>query len=160
LESKETSPAQQKKVPTIFWIPTSETPPFFKSPKRRRNYGSRFKKKKKGKAISLKYHIRGRNPVYRRKPEFGKKIREIQGNQLCPVEKKFPVFLNSHQRKPRLFSKSQNGDEITVLRFFFKKKNEKNKSDFKKNRAGTPFTDAYRSVLKSPYKKKNFLLVN
>jgi hypothetical protein len=133
LKSKETSPAQQKKVPTIFWIPTSETPPFFKSPKRRRNYGSRFKKKKKkGKAISLKNHIRGRNPVYRRKPEFGKKIREIQGNQLCPVEKKFPVFLNSHQRKPRLFSKSQNGDEITVLRFFFKKKTKKTSPILKK----------------------------
>ena len=41
---------------------------------------------------------------------------------------------------------------------FFQKKNEKNKSDLKKNRAGTAFTDAYRSVLKSPYKKKNFLL--
>jgi hypothetical protein len=66
--------ASEKKVPTIFEFPPTRVPQISKSPKRRRNYSSRFKKKSKSKAISLKYHIRGRNPVYRRKPEFGKKF--------------------------------------------------------------------------------------
>jgi hypothetical protein len=80
---------------------------------------------KKRKAISLKYHIRGRNPVYRRKPEFSKKILEIQGNQPCPAKKKFPLFSDSHQRKPRLFSRAQNGAKVTVTRFPPQKKTKK-----------------------------------
>ena len=113
-------PCPAKKSSHYFLDSHQRNPAFFQKPKTAPKLRfSVLGGEKKGKAISLKYHIRGRNPVYRRKPEFGKKIREIQGNQLCPVEKKFPIFLNSHQRKPRLFSKSQNGDEITVLRFFF-----------------------------------------
>jgi hypothetical protein len=42
------------------------------------------------KAISLKSKFRGRNPLYRLKPEFGKKVLEIQRNQPGPTKKKGP----------------------------------------------------------------------
>ena len=91
-----------------------------------------FEKKPKSKEINLKYHIRFLKPVYHRKIRIRQKNREIQGTQPCPAEKKFPVFLNSYQRKPRLFSKSQNGAKITVLRFFFKNKTKKTDPNKKK----------------------------
>ena len=91
-----------------------------------------FEKKPKSKEINLKYHIRFRKPVYHRKTRIRQKNREIQGTQPCPAEKKFPVFLNSYQRKPRLFSKPQNGAKITVLHFFAKKKTKKTDPNKKK----------------------------
>jgi hypothetical protein len=52
----------------------------------------------------------------RRKP-LGEKFYEIRGNPTLPSEKKFPLFLNSHQPKYHKFQKAQNGVEITVLDF-------------------------------------------
>jgi hypothetical protein len=48
--------------------------------------------------------------------------------------------LNSKQRNHYLFQKAQNGPEITVLRFFFKKKTKKTSPNLKRKRAGTPYT--------------------
>jgi hypothetical protein len=156
LKFKETSTAQQKKRSQYFCIPTSETPPFFQSPKKAQKlHFYVFKKKTKSKSISLKSHIRGRNPLYRLKPEFGKKNLEIQRNQPGPAKKKVPVFSNSHQRDPPFFPKPQNSAKYTVQRFFFFFKNTK-KTSPKKKRGPDAFTDAYRSVLKNPYKKNTF----
>jgi hypothetical protein len=57
-----------------------------------------------------------------RRTSFGEKILEIRGNPALRSEKKFPLFLNSHQPKYHKFKKVQNGAGITVLVFFFKKK--------------------------------------
>ena len=53
--------------------------------------------------------------MQRRKPLGEKILEKIRGNPALPSEKKFKLFLNSHQRKPRHFSKAQNGAESTVL---------------------------------------------
>jgi len=79
---------------------------------------------------------------------------------LAQQKKKVPVFANSHQRDPPFFSKAQKGAKITVLTFFFKKNTKKTSPKKKYKKGPDAFTDAYRSVLKSPYKKKNFLLRN
>ena len=62
--------------------------------------------------------------MQRRKPLGEKILEKIRGNPALPSEKKFQLFLNSHQRKPRLFSKAQNGAESTVLGFEKKTKSK------------------------------------
>ena len=62
--------------------------------------------------------------MQRRKPLGEKILEKIRGNPALPSEKKFKLFLNSHQRKPRLFSKAQNGAESTVLGFEKKPKSK------------------------------------
>ena len=62
--------------------------------------------------------------MQRRKPLGEKILEKIRGNPALPSEKKFKLFLNSHQRRPRLFSKAQNGAESTVLGFEKKPKSK------------------------------------
>ena len=88
-----------------------------------------YEKKPGSKEINLKYHIRFLKPVYHRETRIRQKNRRIQGTQPCPAEKKFPVFLNSHQRKPRLFFKIPKRRQNYSSPFFFQKKNEKNRPE-------------------------------
>jgi hypothetical protein len=77
---------------------------------------------------------------------------------LAQQKKKVPVFANSHQRDPPFFPKPQKSAKITVLLFFFKKNTKKTSPKKKYKKGPDAFTDAYRSVLKSPYKKKKLFV--
>ena len=160
MKFKGTSPAQQKKKVPVFSNSHQRDPLFFPKPQKGAKITVlRFLKKTKSKAISLKSHIRGRNPLYRLKPGYGKKVVEVQRRQPGPAKKKVPVFANSHQRNPPFFPKAQKSAKITVLRFFLKKNTKKTSPKKKYKKGPDAFTDAYRSVLKSPYKKKTFCCV-
>jgi hypothetical protein len=90
LKFRGTSPAQRKKVPSIFEFQTAKPLPFSKSPKWTRNYSSKFffqKKNEKNKPEFKKKE--GRNPLYCHQPAFGKKMLEIQRNQPSPAKKSF-----------------------------------------------------------------------
>ena len=127
-----------EKSSNYFWIPTSEDPAFFQKPKTALKVQfSVLKKKPKSKEINLKYHIGFRKPVYHRKIRIRQKNREIQGTQPCLAEKKFPVFLNSYQRKPRLFSKPKTAPKLQFSVFFQKKKRKK-QTRIKRKRGWNP----------------------
>ena len=51
-------------------------------------------------------------------------LKKFEGTQPCPAKKSSNYFLDSHQRKPRLFSTAQNGAESTVLGFEKKPKSK------------------------------------
>ena len=106
-----------------------------------------YEKKPGSKEINLKYHIRFLKPVYHRKTRIRQKNREIQGTQPCPAEKKFPVFLNSYQRKPRLFSKPKTAPKLRFSVFFSKKKTKKTDPNKKKTGLEPP-------LLKNTWTKK------
>jgi hypothetical protein len=123
LKFKEPARTSKKKRVPVFSNSHQRDPPFFPKPQKgAESTVLRFQKKTKSKAISLKSHIRGRNPLYRHKPEFGKKVIEIQRRQPGPAKKKVPVFANSHQRNPSFFPKAQKSAESTVLHLKKKRK--------------------------------------
>jgi hypothetical protein len=112
LKFEGTQPCWAEKIFHYFWIPTSQSTTNLKKSKTAQELRFSFYKKKKSKAISLKSHIRGRNPLYRRKPEFGKKVLGIQGNQPCPAKKSSHYFLDSHQRNPAFFQKPKTAPKL------------------------------------------------
>ena len=110
--SREPSPAERENFPLFL---NSHQPKYHKFKKVQNGAGITvlvFFLKKKSKAIGLKSHIRGRNPLYRRKPEFGKKVLGIQGNQPCPAKKSSHYFLDSHQRNPAFFQKPKTAPKL------------------------------------------------
>ena len=75
--------------------------------------------------------------MQRRKPLGEKILEKIRGNPALPSEKKFQLFLNSHQRKPRLFSKPKTAPKLQFSVFFFKKKRKK-QTRIKRKRGWNP----------------------
>ena len=116
------------------------------------------KKKKKNKPEFKKKE--GRNPhiITATNQHSAKKCSKFRGTS-PPQRKKVSSIFESQTAKPLPFSKSPKWRKNYSSPFFFQKKYEKNKPEKKYKKGPDAFTDAYRSVLKSPYKKKNFLLV-
>ena len=112
LKFEGTQPCWAEKIFHYFWIPTSQSTTNLKKSKTAQELRFSFFFLKKSKAIGLKSHIRGRNPLYRRKPEFGKKVLGIQGNQPCPAKKSSHYFLDSHQRNPAFFQKPKTAPKL------------------------------------------------
>jgi hypothetical protein len=87
--------------------------------------------------ISLKSHIRGRNPLYRLKPEFGKKVLEIQRNQPGPVKKKRSQYFRiPTSETPPFFQKPKTAQKLQFSVFFSKKKIRKKQARKKKQKEG------------------------
>jgi hypothetical protein len=156
LKFEGTQPCWAEKIFHYFWIPTSQSTTNLKKSKTAQELRFSFYKKKKSKAISLKSHIRGRNPLYRRKPEFGKKVLGIQGNQPCPAKKSSHYFLDSHQRNPAFFQNPKTATKLQFSVFFSKKKTKKTSPILKKTGLEPPLPTLTEVYWKAPIKKKTF----
>ena len=138
MKFREPSPAQPRKKNPVFWNSHQRRPRHFsKAQNGAESTVLGYEKKPGSKEINLKYHIRFLKPVYHRKTRIRQKNREIQGTQPCPAENKFPVFLNSYQRKPRLFSKPKTAPKLQFSGFFSKKKRKK-QTRIKRKRGWNP----------------------
>jgi hypothetical protein len=102
----------------------------------------------------------GRNPhiITATNQHSAKKCLKFRGTS-PPQRKKVPSIFEFPPAKPLPFSKSPKQRKNYRSPFFFQKKTKKTSPKKKYKKGPDAFTDAYRSVLKSPYKKKNFLLV-
>jgi hypothetical protein len=116
-----------------------------------------FSKKKTKKTSPNLKRKRAGTPYTATNQHSAKKCLKFRGTS-PPQRKKVPSIFEFQQAKPLPFSKSPKWPRNYSSTFFFQKKKKK-QAPKKKKRGPDAFTDAYRSVLKNPYKKKTFCCV-